>query len=122
MSAAAKITAVNDWIALRVTNSVGTMWCAYAFAALALISLPDAIRGGTAALIAWIAQTFLQLVLLPLIMVGQTLSGQADEKRDQESHDAIMEELALARAERDAIREMHTEVHIALGIKTAPPQ
>ena len=119
MSAAAKITAVNDWIALRVTNSVGTMWCAYAFAALALISLPDAIRGGTAALIAWIAQTFLQLVLLPLIMVGQTLSGQADEKRDQESHDAIMEELALARAERDAIREMHTEVHIALGIKTA---
>lgn len=57
------------------------MWCAYAFTLLALISLPDAIKAGRAALIAWIAQTFLQLVLLSIIMVGQKVAAAASDKQ-----------------------------------------
>ncbi|MDR3671353.1 MAG: zinc ribbon domain-containing protein [Holophaga sp.] len=71
----------NTWLGVKITNSVGTMWCAYVFAALALISLPEAFRAGTAPLIAWIAQTFLQLVLLSIIMVGQKVEGTASENR-----------------------------------------
>ena len=71
----------NGRVAILITNSVGTMWCAYAFALLALISLPDAIKAGTAALIAWIAQTFLQLVLLSVIMVGQKVAAAASDKQ-----------------------------------------
>jgi hypothetical protein len=71
----------NGRFAILITNSVGTMWCAYAFAALALVSLPEAIKGGTAPLIAWIAQTFLQLVLLSVIMVGQKVSAAASDKQ-----------------------------------------
>ncbi len=71
----------NGWLAVKITNSVGTMWCAYAFAMLALVSLPDAIKGGIAPLIAWIAQTFLQLVLLSIIMVGQKVSAAASDKQ-----------------------------------------
>jgi len=67
----------NNWLAIKITNLVGTMWCAYAFAGLALISLPDAIRAGRPALIAWIAQTFLQLVLLSIIMVGQNIASKS---------------------------------------------
>ena len=74
-------TGFNGWLAVNITNVVGTMWCAYAFAILALISLPEAIRGGTAPLIAWIAQTFLQLVLLSIIMVGQKVSAAASDKQ-----------------------------------------
>jgi hypothetical protein len=33
----------NARLAVKVTDGVGTMWCAYAFAALALVSLPEAI-------------------------------------------------------------------------------
>src|SRR6185312_10870668 len=29
----------NNWLAVKITNVVGTMWCAYAFAILALVSL-----------------------------------------------------------------------------------
>jgi hypothetical protein len=72
---------LNGKIAIVITNMVGTMWCAYAFAILALISLPEAIKGGTAALVAWIAQTFLQLVLLSVIMVGQKVSAAASDKQ-----------------------------------------
>ena len=71
----------NGWLAVRITNIVGTMWCAYAFTALALISLPTAIKGGTGPLIAWIAQTFLQLVLLSIIMVGQKVAAAASDKQ-----------------------------------------
>ena len=74
-------TGFNGWIAVKITNIVATMWCAYAFAILALISLPDAFKAGTAALIAWIAQTFLQLVLLSIIMVGQKVAATASDKQ-----------------------------------------
>ena len=75
------IARFNAWFAVKVTDAVGTMWCAYAFAALALISLPDAIKGGTATLVAWVAQTFIQLVLLSIIIVGQKVASEASDKR-----------------------------------------
>ncbi len=76
----------NAFLAVKVTNLVGTMWCAYAFAVLALISLPDAVHGGTSTLIAWIAQTFLQLVLLSIIIVGQKVAGEASDKRSLDTY------------------------------------
>ena len=72
---------LNGRIALVITNAVGTMWCAYFFAALALVSLPSAIQGGISTLISWIAQTFLQLVLLSVIMVGQKVAAAASDKQ-----------------------------------------
>jgi len=78
---ARELNGFNGKFAVLITNGVGTMWCAYIFAALALISLPDAIKAGTAALVAWIAQTFLQLVLLSIIMVGQKVAAAASDKQ-----------------------------------------
>jgi hypothetical protein len=91
-SAAARF---NAWLAVKITNGVGTMWCAYAFAALALISLPDALRSGKAAIIQWIAQTFLQLVLLSIIIVGQNIQSAAADKRSEATYqdaDAVLHE------------------------------
>lgn len=76
----------NGWLAVKITDGVGTMWCAYAFAVLAFISLPDAIKAGRAALIAWIAQTFLQLVLLSIIMVGQKVAAAASDKQAAQTY------------------------------------
>ena len=71
----------NGWLAATITKGVGSMWCAYAFAALALVSLPDAIHQGVFALVSWISQTFLQLVLLSIIMVGQRVLASASDKQ-----------------------------------------
>ena len=76
-----------DKAALFITSIVGTMWCAIAFTLLALVSLPDAIRGGKATIISWIAQTFLQLVLLSVIMVGQNLASRHSEARAEADFD-----------------------------------
>ena len=79
----------NSKLAVKITDIVGTMWCAYAFAALALISLPAAIAAGTATLVAWFAQTFLQLVLLSIIMVGQKVASEkSDMQLEQTYRDA----------------------------------
>ncbi len=81
----------NTRIAVAVTKSVGSMWCAYAFALLAFISLPSAIASGQSLIIIiWIAQTFLQLVLLPIIIVGQNVQAAASDARAESDHETLI--------------------------------
>lgn len=90
----------NNWLAVKITNLVGTMWCAYLFAILALISLPDAVKAGTSALIAWIAQTFLQLVLLSIIMVGQKVAAEKSDRQLEQTY-----------KDAEALLHMNDEMH-----------
>jgi hypothetical protein len=72
------------------------MWAAYLFLAIALVSLPASIMSGDPiTIVGWVAQTFLQLVLLPVIIVGQNIQAAAAEKRaiaTYEDATAILEE------------------------------
>jgi hypothetical protein len=72
---------LNGKIAIGITAVVGTMWCAYVFTILAVIGLPTALAAGGVGPISWIAQTFLQLVLLSVIIVGQNIQGKAADAR-----------------------------------------
>jgi hypothetical protein len=89
----------NAWFAVKVTKGVGTMWCAYAFTALALVSLPSAIASHNAVtLVSWISQTFLQLVLLSVIIVGQNVLAAAADKRSEATYndaDAVLHEAVM---------------------------
>lgn len=92
----------NDRVALWAVRTVGTMGCAYVFALLALCALPSAIHDSFAQgsfdampLVTWLSQSFLQLVLLSVIMAGQTLQA----KRGDEQHAEI-------RAHHQGVREM----------------
>jgi hypothetical protein len=88
---------LNGRIGLRITVVVGTMWAAYVFALIALVSLPDTLDqagihlgftlgAGTILLVAWISQAFLQLVLLPIIIVGQNIQAKAADKRSESTY------------------------------------
>jgi len=110
----------NDVLAVKITNIVGTMWCAYAFAALALISLPAAIRGGTATLIAWIAQTFLQLVLLSIIMVGQKVASEKSDRQLEQTYRDAEALLKISDEIRQLVRQntaLTTEIHDVVRTK-----
>ncbi len=81
---------VNKWLAVKITQGVGTMWCAYAFAILAIVSLPAAIKSHDPVIIVqWISQTFLQLVLLSIIIVGQNVLAQAADQRAEADHETL---------------------------------
>src|SRR5580700_11378788 len=75
----------NAAFGLRITVLVGTMWAAYIFAIVALISLPDNVHS-TQNLILWISSSFLQLVLLPVIIVGQNIQAKASDKRAEDTY------------------------------------
>ena len=83
----------NQRVAVRLTKTVGTMWMAYTFATIAIIGLLgiEGIISPTAAiLVAWISQTFIQLTLLPIIMVGQNVLGRKSELQADEQFNTTM--------------------------------
>src|SRR5277367_3213804 len=85
----------NARFGLRVTLVVGTMWAAYVFTVLALFALPDAIKQGTYFIIVWLSSSFLQLVLLPIIIVGQNIQARAADKRSEDTYkdaEAVLKE------------------------------
>jgi hypothetical protein len=96
----------NGKIGVFITTVVGTMWAAYIFTVLALISLPGAFSSGnTVIIVAWIAQTFLQLVLLPIIIVGQNVQSAAADKRSEQTYsdaEAILHECLQLQAHLQA--------------------
>ncbi|MEI6551630.1 MAG: hypothetical protein WCN84_00255 [Actinomycetes bacterium] len=91
----------NLWLAEKITSGVATMWCAYIFAGIALISLPKALQSGDSiVIVSWVAQTFLQLVLLSIIMVGQKVQSVSVEQKIDETHTASLAEFELAKEAR----------------------
>ncbi|TRZ86160.1 MAG: hypothetical protein D4R83_05105 [Streptomycetaceae bacterium] len=109
----------NKKLAARITSMVSTMWCAYIFAVIALISLPGAIKSGnTIVIVSWVAQTFLQLVLLSIIMVGQNVQSESVEQKINETHAASLGEFELAKEARaianqelQELKNISAEVH-----------
>jgi len=82
-----QVDGMNAKIAVFITSVVGTMWCAYIFTIISLLGLPAALKPGGEGIIAWIAQTFLQLVLLSVIMVGQNVQSMAADARASKTFD-----------------------------------
>src|SRR5258708_10874381 len=99
----------NSRLAVLITRSVGSMWCAYLFTLIALISLPAALNSHDPIIIvSWIAQTFLQLVLLPIIIVGQNVQAAASDARALSDHQTLI-----------AIHTLTSEVHDIAQKQTA---
>jgi uncharacterized membrane protein len=87
----------NTQIAVWLTQHVGTMWTAYGFAVLATIGLfgiLGLLSPIVALLVAWTSQTFIQLVLLPIIMVGQNVLGRKSELQADEAYATTMKTFA----------------------------
>jgi hypothetical protein len=80
------IARFNAALAVKITSGIGSMWCAYVFALIALIGLPSALKLGTLGIVQWIAQTFLQLVLLSIIIVGQNIQASASDQRSENTY------------------------------------
>jgi hypothetical protein len=95
--AVGEVEGFNAKFAVIITSGVGTMACAYLFGVIALISLPAILiqanvlkksdvpnfftKPGLILIVAWVAQTFLQLVLLSIILVGQRVQSAASDAR-----------------------------------------
>lgn len=99
-----KVDSFNQLLAEHVVGIVSTMWCTYAFSILVILPL---FNDRLTTIVMFISSSLLQLVLLPIIMVGQKRQGDISEARAQEDHETIME----THAEMiELIRELHVKV------------
>lgn len=76
----------NDWLALKITKYVGTMYCAYLFTVIGIMGITGALTNNVkiVLVVGAISGYFLQLVLLPIIMVGQNLQNHQHKERHEE--------------------------------------
>lgn len=74
----------TDKIALFITRHVGTM--TFFYACLVLVTIP-LVYNPALPLIQYISSGYLQLILLPLILVGQNLQGRHAELRAQHDYE-----------------------------------
>jgi uncharacterized membrane protein len=108
---------LNTKIAVKLTEWVGSMWTAYVFALLALLGLCSIfglLPPVVVIFIAWLSQTFIQLVLLPVIMVGQNVLGRHAELLAEEEYKTTVktftdsEQLLTRLATQEDILLQHT--------------
>ena len=124
---------INTRIAVGLTRRVGTMWTAYSFAVLAIIGLL-AILGWlpplVALLVVWASQTFIQLVMLPILSVGQNVLGRHAELMAEEQFNTTMstyhdiEEIMQHLSNQDAelLRQTKMLIHLLSAAGITPEQ
>ena len=79
---------INNRVGLIITVVVGTMWCAYAFTVIAFLSFWQAVTShNLVIIIGWLSSNFLQLILLPIIIVGQNLQAKASDQRAESTYE-----------------------------------
>jgi len=109
----------NARAGLWITLAVGTMTCGYVFAAVALVSLPAALKTHQSiVIVAWLAQTFFQLVLLPVIIVGQNIQAKASDLRSEQTYrdaEAVLAEALKIQEHLQAQDEVLTALIAAHG-------
>jgi len=87
-----RVGELNRRLALVITKNVGTMWCAYIFAVIGITGIVAALTDNTALvlLIGAVSGYFLQLVLLPIIIVGQNVQAEATDRRAEADHKTLV--------------------------------
>lgn len=105
----------GGWLAVKITALVSTMTCAGLFAVLALIGLPGALKAGLLLTVVWLSSTFLQLVFLPILAVGQKVLGRAADERAEagwKDVTAVLHECGQLQAHLEH-QDMYLTEHVA---------
>ena len=117
----------NGRLALWITDHVGTMWCAYIFAVIGLIGIVASLTNNTTIvlIVASVSGYFLQLVLLPIIIVGQNLQSEASDRRAESTYkdaEAILNECVQLQAHLQAQDKLLDDImtHMHPGQNAAP--
>ena len=85
----------NDKLAVVITDNVGTMYCAYLFAIIGIMGITGALTNNVklVLVIGAVSGYFLQLVLLPIIMVAGNIHAKNIKKHVDIGHADIKEHI-----------------------------
>jgi hypothetical protein len=116
----------NKSLALFITKNIGTMTCFWLFCVISFSSILAVLyaakvigtvgfltANGFILVVSWVSQNFIQLVLLPALMVGQNLQNEAADARATKTFEDV-EDARNGIAEALKLLDVHTEG----GLKT----
>lgn len=78
---------LNEGVAVLATRCFGTMWMFYILVCYGMLPVLSVFRPHQDTLLYW--SNFIQLVALPLIMVGTNILGRESERRAKEDHERL---------------------------------
>ena len=80
----------NDKLAVWIATHVGSMYCFYLFNVIALLSAKSAFQThNLVPIVNWISSNWIQLILLPAIMVAQNVAQKATDAKSQSDHHTL---------------------------------
>lgn len=80
----------NDRFAIWIGTHVGSMYCFYLFNVIAFLSLKSALEThNLVPIINWVSSNWIQLILLPAIMVAQNIAQAAQEAKTETDHETL---------------------------------
>jgi hypothetical protein len=120
----------NTTLAVTITRSVGTMWAAYVFTLIAVGGAVAVITENAflTALSVLISQTFLQLVLLPIIIVGQNVISASQDARAEADHITLttlhainVQQLKMLEQQRDMLQQQREILDLLQKVELNKP-
>jgi hypothetical protein len=111
----------NKRLAMVITQNVGTMTCFWLFCVISVSSLLAVMyaahiigtvgfltAAGFILIVSWLSQNFIQLVLLPALMVGQNLQNEAADARAAKTFEDVEDARESIKRALDLL-DCHTE-------------
>jgi cell shape-determining protein MreC len=108
----------NDWFGDKLAFWLSTMGCFYLIFALVIVPLFFQHPTDLVGWVQYIVQSIFQGIALPVLGFVARLGGEKQERILNETHDAVMEELAmmkneleLEKEEREDLKKLIEELH-----------
>lgn len=101
---------LNEKIAYRATKLFGSMWAFWLFIAWAFLPLIPALSQYKETIL-YISSGFVQLIALPLIMVGQEILGRSSDKRAEADHQVLNEQFDKIKILIEELKDLHQDTH-----------
>jgi hypothetical protein len=100
----------NDKFAVWIATHVGSMYCFYLFNLLAFLSAKAAFEThNLVPIVNWVSSNWIQLVLLPAIMVAQNVAQKASDAKAQADHMTLT---YLANLQDEQMSELKNQTQI----------
>lgn len=107
----------NDKFAVWIATHVGSMYCFYLFNLLAFLSAKAAFEThNLVPIVNWVSSNWIQLVLLPAIMVAQNVAQQASDAKSEADHMTLT---YLANLQDEQMAELKNQTSILDFLKKA---
>ena len=104
----------NDWLGDKLALFLSTMGCFYIIFALVIVPLFFAHPNDLVGWVQYIVQSIFQGVALPVLGYVAKKVGDSQEKMLSETHNAVMEELALVKEELEIAKEERADLQVII--------